>query len=441
MKKLFRVIDKDFPETPYIVHSDNIDEEMEHNKQSSETYDNCHWGQLKLFYSELEFLTIVSKKLDISKCLIVYSGAASGEKLNLLVKYYPQGRWLLYDPNPFKVKESENFIIKTGSNGNGDGPGWFNEGKIPEVLKIANGRKIIFITDIRLDDNDPYIRQKVIYNDMLIQQKWGMMMSAEFMQIKFRMFYYEKSSSEVDFIDNSYKDEQFFKDNAVIINKKDIKFDDMLYLAGTIYTQVYSPQRSGETRLVIKKIKYRDDAKKYNIRDQNKYVMKYYNNIKYESQLNHFNIYTRNEDYYFKKSKKLAKYIPGLDIKYTTATVYYIIYKYLKSVKKSAKFNDVLKMVIDITLFMNTRFNNNLVICILKRLSIKLASTNAALLVIKFRQKLEKIKITFEEQIKKLRKYKYIDNELKTKLIKSFDYFNLSHIIIIKDGKLKITKK
>ena len=42
---------------------------------------NCHFGSLKLTYSEIEFLVYCSKYIDINKCLIVYIGAQPGFRL------------------------------------------------------------------------------------------------------------------------------------------------------------------------------------------------------------------------------------------------------------------------------------------------------------------------------------------------------------------------
>ena len=61
----------------------------------------------------------------------------------------------------FDIKEDENFIIKT------DKDGWFDDDKINQVLEIANGRKILYISDIRLSDEEFKIKENLIYEDML----------------------------------------------------------------------------------------------------------------------------------------------------------------------------------------------------------------------------------------------------------------------------------
>ena len=65
---------------------------------------------------------------------------------------------LLYDPLKFDIEEDDQIIIKTGVNG------WFSDDTVKEVLEIANGRKILYISDIRVSDEDEYIREVNIFN-------------------------------------------------------------------------------------------------------------------------------------------------------------------------------------------------------------------------------------------------------------------------------------
>jgi len=124
---------------------------------------NCHFGSLKLTYSEIEFLVYCSKYIDINKCLIVYIGAQPGFRLKKIFidLLFPNLNFLLYDPLPFDIQEDDNFIIKTNKDG------WFDDNKIKQVLDIANGRKILYISDIRLSDDNFKIKESLIYEDML----------------------------------------------------------------------------------------------------------------------------------------------------------------------------------------------------------------------------------------------------------------------------------
>lgn len=327
---------------------------------------NCHNGSLKLHYSEMEFLTIVSKHLDLNECLVVYVGAKPGYRLkHLMIKeFFPKMKMLLYDPEDFDIEPTDNIIIKTGTEG------WFVDETVNEVIKIANGRKIIYISDIRLDDDDKYVRQNNIYEDMQKQQKWGVMMDAEFMLLKFRMFYYEDNPNNVeenfriDFINNNlFLD--YSKNLLYKINKKKQRDNEnwMIYLQGKLYTQIYAKERSTECRLLVKKIKYYKNADKYKNYDQEKYKMRYYNNLTCEGIFNYFNIITRNKSTHYKKSKNIAKILPGSLNSHSLASEYYVVRKYLKTINKKCSFSKIAETIFKIHTFFNNRYGTKTVTC------------------------------------------------------------------------------
>ena len=68
-------------------------------------FNNCHWGALKLLYSEIEFLVLCQKYIDVSECLVVYIGAQPGFRLkHLYIKhFFPKLHMLLYDPLKFDI--------------------------------------------------------------------------------------------------------------------------------------------------------------------------------------------------------------------------------------------------------------------------------------------------------------------------------------------------
>lgn len=408
-------------------------------------FTNCHWGALKLFYSELEFMVHISKHIDINECLVLYVGAQPGFRLkHLYIKhFFPKMHMLLYDPLEFDIEEDEQIIIKTGA------AGWFTDESINEVLEIANGRKIIYITDIRLSDDDAYTKESLIHDDIQKQQRWGIMMSAEFMLLKFRMFFYQKDPKEVDFIDNTipeeYKDKIIFKKNE---DKHKSKDKWLLHLDGTIFTQIYSPQRSTESRLFVKKIKYYKNANKYSKEEQEKYKMKYYDNIRYEGIFNYFNIIRRNQKWEYKKSKKLCKYIPGFTTSYSSASEYYIIRKYLKSQNIKSTFKKILEKILLVHTFLGNRYNNNLIMCgLLKNYKHDSESEiyhlfgyeyEKDMFVNKIKKIIEKNIKTSNKQLQKLIKTKNISEEQKKEYINSikrknrFYYIDNNNKIIIK---------
>ena len=61
-----------------------------------------HIGQLKLFLSELQFLTtVISDRLQ--KFIVIYSGSAPSNKIAFMENFYPNIRWILIDPNEHKL--------------------------------------------------------------------------------------------------------------------------------------------------------------------------------------------------------------------------------------------------------------------------------------------------------------------------------------------------
>lgn len=335
-------------------------------EESSKTIENCHFGTVKLFYSELEFLIKCSKYINIDECLVLYIGAQPGFRLkHLFIKeYFPNINMLLYDPLKFDIEEDKQIIIKSGKDG------YFDDDKIDEVLKIANGRKILYISDIRIADDDDYKKELLIYEDMLKQQKWAISMGAEFILLKFRLFFYKEDPKEIDFIDNNYvntiKDKVIFKfDN----DKQKYNTNWLLYLSGKIYSQILAGARSTETRLFVKKIKYH---KKFNniVKFANdkkdivgeKYLLKYYSNIDYEQLLNYFNKYTRQTNY-SNNTNRISDYIIGLDDNYTAHTIYYLTHKWFKYNNINITFEKILEKILTTLTFFYKRYNNNFVIC------------------------------------------------------------------------------
>ncbi len=391
-------------------------------EDSLKTFYNCHFGAIKLFYSEVEFLLKCSKYVNLDECLILYIGAQPGYRLkHLFIKeYFPNIKMLLYDPLKFDIEEDEQITIKSGKDG------WFDDDKIDEVLKIANNRKIIYISDIRVDDKDFYKKELNIYEDLIKQQRWAINMSADFILLKFRLFFYKKDISEIDFINNDYVYTDSIKDK-IIFKKDELNHKDnynMLYLSGKIYTQILQGARSTETRLFVKKIKYHDKfdniAKYANESKETvgeKYLMKYYSNERYESVLNYFNMYTRQQK--FSSEINISKYIIGLEDDYTAESIYYITKKWMKANNKTINLNTIIELLIKTFAFFYKRYNNNLVICINKKLNY---NNNLNEL-----NKLEKRKELFEKNLEN--KIKYWNSQIKLLNTLDIDRFVINDFI------------
>lgn len=348
-----RIIDDNYPQLKY---DPNI-----------HTYDvPCHIGQRKLLFSEIEFLSYVSQYVNLLECLIVYIGSAPGIHQKVLYKMFPGCKWLFYDPRPFDFSENENIIIKTGKNG------FFQTSKLEEVLQIADNRKIIYITDIRRD-----VDAKTIMEDNIWQQEWGILMNAEFMQIKFRFPYTDCVNGICnDFpkaVDPDY-DISKIENKINIINKKEI--NHTIYLYGDIYTQLDPPINSTETRLYVKKIKYysQDELnslnKKYNSNYQktklnsDNYFMKYYFVPEYENKLNYFNQNIRMRCFEYKDSKKLKEFVLGFDDSYSRVCEYNIIENYFTLWKKeNYNFMSIVDELININQNKIVNSDKNIIIC------------------------------------------------------------------------------
>jgi len=75
-----------------------------------------HFGQRKLFLSEVEFLTNVCRelppKMRFKKIVVIYAGAAPGNHIGQLSEMFPFVRFVLVDPAKYVVEENERLIIK-----------------------------------------------------------------------------------------------------------------------------------------------------------------------------------------------------------------------------------------------------------------------------------------------------------------------------------------
>ncbi len=193
-----------------------------------------HWGQLKLFLSEMEFLTKVVRDAKGRKIIFVYAGAAPGEHTEYLASLFKNVRFELYDPNEFKIKDNDQihthvefFTEKTAEY-------W---AKYPDIY-------LAFCSDIR---TEPPTEENIKRN-MKMQLEWWKIMRPELSMFKFRLPW-EAGSTE--------------------------------YPEGDIYVQAYPGPSSSETRLICKK-----DA-----------AIKQYDNNEYEEACSYHNTVIRSYNY------------------------------------------------------------------------------------------------------------------------------------------------
>ncbi|XWV24893.1 mg18 protein [Tupanvirus deep ocean] len=192
---------------------------------------NLHLGQLKLFFSELLFLTKYIK--DVNK--VLYVGAAAGYHISKLADLFPDVVFDLWDPGRFDLQERNNIKI-------------FNYPFTNESARTyaINKEKILFMSDIRTltiakmlksEQNDKV--DEIVEEDMLKQAQWVKIINPVYAYLKFRLPWYSSKSK---------------------------------YLKGTIYLQPYSPL-STEARLMTN--------------NYNDYVV--HDNVDYDEKMAYFN--------------------------------------------------------------------------------------------------------------------------------------------------------
>ena len=66
------------------------DPEKEYYRRLDEAKTTIHWGQRKLFLTELQFLTHFWDPNQVPEPIVIYAGAAPGRHFPLLSKLFPQ---------------------------------------------------------------------------------------------------------------------------------------------------------------------------------------------------------------------------------------------------------------------------------------------------------------------------------------------------------------
>lgn len=300
IKPIFRTLEDNYPELDWHKGSRN-----------SLDLQRCHWGQLKLFYSELEFLTLSSQNFDLSQCILLYVGSAPGNHTVFLRKLFPSLEMILYDPQPFvkELTKDPGVEIHTGTPG-----GFFTDQSIQDVLnnpKLIN-KKLLFISDIRESSATEQQFEKGVIANMIQQQRWTILLKSAMAMLKCRFPYTQTDPTEI--VDLSY-DLTDIADWTQITNHPDPMKQQMLYLDGDIYFQINPPVWSTETRLIVKS-------------QNNQYRLKYYDIQKYESQLFYFNEVDRVQKYQYKDSDQLKYHLVGFDDSYDRVSEFLICCQY-----------------------------------------------------------------------------------------------------------------
>lgn len=272
------------------------EEAKEKSKDILENLPNLHLGQIKLFFSELIFLTKYQK--DATK--VLYVGAAEGYHISKLADLFPNLMFDLWDPAKFKLIPRNNIKI-------------YNYAfTIDDAKKYASQQeKILFMCDIRTISVAKLIKKEeeikvdeLIEDDMVMQADWIKIIEPVYAYLKFRLPWYSPTSK---------------------------------YLGGTIYLQPYSPL-SSEARLMTNN--YTD------------YIE--YNNNDYSDKMSYFNHFIRPVDKYERWSNIFDKY--NLLNNWDNALGLYIIDYYLRKIHNIGSDEETGKLFMDIINFHIDRY-------------------------------------------------------------------------------------
>lgn len=211
------LLSKDAPRKPY-----------DKGKSTKEKLRLIHWGQRKLFMSELWFLT---KYGDLGSC-VVYAGSAPGTHIPFLSYLFPTHKFILVDPSDFSMKyvDEESVTIEQDTRAyvKNDNRIRAIQGYFDDDLATAISQQhddILFISDIRTADTktqDQEMIEIMVYKDNIKQKDWINIMKPKKSLLKFRC---------------PYPDRENGKNNLVM-------FD------GDIYLQPWAGPTSTETRLI-----------------------------------------------------------------------------------------------------------------------------------------------------------------------------------------------
>lgn len=197
---------------------------------------SVHWGQRKLFLTELQFLTMFDDSL-VENPIIVYAGAAPGIHIQYLSELFPRYIFHLYDPRQFadNLRNVDNIFTYQRPFTDEDAVYWSTQ------------TNVYFISDIRTAEWKRMTREQTeasVSEDMQMQMHWYETINPIQAHLKFRLPWPDRWPSI------TYR-----------------------YLFGYLFKQPWAPQSSTEGRLVPVKGRYFD----WNIQDYEE-VMFYFNN-------------------------------------------------------------------------------------------------------------------------------------------------------------------
>mmetsp|Transcript_96901 Transcript_96901/g.273906 ORF Transcript_96901/g.273906 Transcript_96901/m.273906 type:complete len:445 (-) Transcript_96901:46-1380(-) len=276
-----RFVAEGWPRMPYVRRADG--------ERSS-----CHWGQLKLFESELKCLTdggYVARSPEAADAavspLVIYVGAAPGRHLPALARRLPRCRFELYDPAEFDPALLEFAASDEASGRVSIVRGFFDEARLKSVAERQEGSSVILFSDIRTADPsqmDYEEVERVIERDMARQRAWVEALRPSVSMLKFRLPWGPGTSR---------------------------------YLHGRVLVQAFAPCTSTETRLIVTR-----EAIDFGDKD--------YDQEEYEQRLMHHNTVGRARLHRLGDVPTVGPdVVPGLDQCYDCAALVATVRRYL----------------------------------------------------------------------------------------------------------------
>ena len=135
---------------------------------------NVHIGQRKLLLSEIQMLTEYYRH-NTHPPVVLYVGAAPGTHLILLSYMFPDAFFVLYDGAKFdpQLKQYPRiYEIHEGTNGFVTTAVIHNIKKRLNLHLPANQSRLLFVSDIRLGNDDKAEFEHGVMRDMQLQEEW-----------------------------------------------------------------------------------------------------------------------------------------------------------------------------------------------------------------------------------------------------------------------------
>eukprot|EP00928_Gymnodinium_smaydae_P046336 TRINITY_DN30867_c0_g1_i1.p1 TRINITY_DN30867_c0_g1~~TRINITY_DN30867_c0_g1_i1.p1 ORF type:complete len:448 (-),score=94.30 TRINITY_DN30867_c0_g1_i1:78-1379(-) len=167
-----------------------------YHRRKDEVKSTVHWGQRKLFMSELEFLLEHAQPPGV----IVYAGAAPGGHLLLLCALFPEMLFEVYDPRPF-----DSALLGPGAPANLRVHQEIFTSRHAKSFAACSSGPVLFVSDIRTADwqqQGEEAHDAALLADLRAQRRWVERMRPARAMLKFRLPY---ASGVTEYLDGDIR--------------------------------------------------------------------------------------------------------------------------------------------------------------------------------------------------------------------------------------------